>query len=45
MTSQILESRVSQKHINFDITRMKHYFFFKYKNSLITDQALLYDKE
>ena len=32
-------------HNNPDILRTKHYFFFKWKNSLITHQALLYDKK
>ena len=34
---------ISQKCKNLDILRTKH-FFFKQKNSLITHQELLYDK-
>ena len=34
---------ISQKRKNLDILGTKH-FFFKQKNSLITHQELLYDK-
>ena len=45
MTSKILKSVVLQKHKNLDISRTKHYFFLKLKNSLITLQGLLYYKK
>ena len=36
---------ISQKQKNLHILRMKHYFFFKWKDSLITNQGLLYGKK
>ena len=36
---------ISQKHKYLEISRTKHYFFFKSKDSLITYQGLLYDKK
>ena len=42
---KIWNLRASQKHKNLDITRTKHYFSFRKKNSLLTHQALLDDKE
>ena len=35
---------ISQRHKNLDISITKHWFFFKYKNSLITYRGLLYSK-
>ena len=35
---------ILQKYKNLDISRTKHYFFFKWKNSLITYLGLLYNK-
>ena len=45
MTSQILQFVDFTNHRNLNISRTKHYFFFKYKNSLITHQGLLYGKK
>ena len=45
MASLILKSAGFIKTENLDILRTKHYFFLQIKNSLITLQALLDDKE
>ena len=45
MSSEVLKSVDSQKHKNLNISRTKQYFFFKWKNSLITHQGLLCDKK
>ena len=36
---------ISQKHKYLEISKTKHYFFFNWKDSLITYQGLLYDKK